>query len=306
MLYRMSLVCLFSVLLFSGCSTSENAQPPKHMFWKISDSNSSVYLMGSVHFADKSFYPLDTAITNAFDASEELAVELDMTDTAVVQQIALQTDKLGKLEEGKSLAQILPKELLSSFDSLCNSWYIPPEALYGYKPWATAMTVASIAVMRRGYDPRWGIDFFFLGRAQEQQKKILALETVEDQVNALTGEGVPDSIGIYYLKSTLEEMQMMDSSITLMMESWKKGDVSLFQTAMYLGEDAECAEDSLMEAEIEERVYISRNRSMADSIASFLSADRKVFIVVGAAHMTGKGDNVLKLLRDKGFTVEQH
>ena len=98
----------------------------------------------------------------------------------------------------------------------------------------------------------------------------------------------------------------MDSSITLMMESWKRGDDSLFRTAMYLGEEDGCAEDSLLQAEIEERVYISRNRKMAESIASFLSADRKVFIVVGAAHMTGRGDNVLKLLRNKGLTVEQY
>ena len=300
------LLGLFSVLFLLGCTTIDKNSPKKHMLWKISDSNSSVYLMGSVHFADRSFYPLDTVITNAFDASEELAVELDMSDTAVVKDIAVQTELLGKLEEGKTLAQILPEGVLSSFDSLCLSWYIPSDALYGYKPWAAAMTIGSIAVMRRGFDPRFGIDFFFLHRAHETQKKILALETVEEQVNALAGEGVPDSIGIYSLKSTIRDMRLMDSSITLMMESWKRGDDSLFRTAMYLGEEDGCAEDSLLQAEIEERVYISRNRKMAESITSFLSADRKVFIVVGAAHMTGRGDNVLKLLRDKGLTVEQY
>ena len=117
----------------------------------------------------------------------------------------------------------------------------------------------------------------------------------------LVGEGLPDSLGIYYLKSTLNQMQLMDSSVTLMMGAWLKGDDSLFREAMYMEPDT----DSLLEAQIEELVYISRNRKMADSVASFLTQDRKVFVVVGAAHMAGKGDNVLKLLRDKGLTVEQ-
>lgn len=91
MLLRKTLLGLFSVLFLLGCTTTDKNPPKKHMLWKISDSNSSVYLMGSVHFADRSFYPLDTVITNAFDASDELAVELDMSDTAVVKDIAVQT-----------------------------------------------------------------------------------------------------------------------------------------------------------------------------------------------------------------------
>ena len=315
MLYRFLLVCLLPLGLFVGCfapekaasdkATSEKVAPQRHMFWKISDYNSSVYLLGSVHFADSTFYPLDSAITNAFDRSDELAVELDMTDTAVLKEIAVQTEKLGKLEAGRSLAQIVPEDVLKSFDSLCIAWEFPAEILYEYKPWAAAMTLSSIAIMRLGFDPAYGIDFFFLHRALEGQKKILAIENVSDQVDILAGVDVSDSLGLYYLKSTLKEIHLLDSSIVQMMQAWKTGDAALFHTAMYLGEESNTAEDSLMLAEIDERVYITRNKKMADSVAAFLAQDRNVFIVVGAGHMLGKGDNVLKLLRDRGLTVEQ-
>ena len=166
------------------------------------------------------------------------------------------------------------------------------------------MTLSSVAIMRLGFDPNLGIDFHFLRSAQESRKKVVSLESAKDQIAVLVGEGLPDSLGIYYLKSTLSELQVMDSSITLMMGAWVKGEDSLFREAMYM-EPEGSATDSLLDAQIEELVYISRNRTMADSVASFLTQDRKVFVVVGAAHMAGKGDNVLKLLRDKGFTVEQ-
>ena len=336
MLSRITLVCLPLLALLAGCASSEKThskkdasaeestenvaseiedanseeesftrpQRAKHMLWQVSDSNSSVYLLGSVHFADSTFYPLDTAITNAFDRSDELAVELDMSDTAVFMEIARQSELRGKLKEGQSLAQVLPQDVKKQLDSICASWYLAPEVLYGYKPWSAAMTLSSLAIMRLGFDPNLGIDFFFLHAAQESKKKVVSLESAEDQIAVLVGEGLPDSLGIYYLRSTIGEMQVMDSSITLMMGAWIKGDDSLFREAMYM-EPEGSATDSLLDAQIEDLVYIARNKTMVDSVAAFLAQDRKVFVVVGAAHMAGKGDNVLKLLRDKGFTVEQ-
>ena len=326
MLSRITLVCLPLLALLAGCASSEKTlsekdasgkgaaeneasgdavseeelltryQRARHMLWQVSDSNSSVYLLGSVHFADSTFYPLDTAITNAFDRSDELAVELDMTDTAVFMEIARQSELRGKLPAGQSLAQVLPKDVKKQLDSVCASWYLAPEVLDGFKPWSAAMTLSSVAIMRLGFDPNLGIDFYFLRSAQESKKKVVSLESAEDQIAVLVGEGLPDSLGIYYLKSTLNQMQLMDSSVTLMMGAWVKGDDSLFREAMYM-EPEGSATDSLLEAQIEDLVYIARNRTMAQ--------DRKVFVVVGAAHMAGKGDNVLKLLRDKGLTVEQ-
>jgi uncharacterized protein YbaP (TraB family) len=334
MLSRIVLACLPLLTLLAGCSSSEKAvskkeasaegvsenETPKtvvpdtaspvkslqsrHMLWQVSDSNSSVYLLGSVHFADASFYPLDTAITNAFDRSDELAVELDMSDTAVFLEIARQTELRGKLKEGQSLAQVLPQDVKKQLDSICASWYLAPEVLYGYKPWSAAMTLSSLAIMRLGFDPNLGIDFFFLHAAQESKKKVVSLESAEDQIAVLVGDGLPDSLGIYYLRSTIGEMQVMDSSITLMMGAWIKGDDSLFREAMYM-EPEGSATDSLLDAQIEDLVYIARNKTMADSVAAFLAQDRKVFVVVGAAHMAGKGDNVLELLRQKGLTIEQ-
>ena len=319
MLYRFVLACLLPLVILAGCfapekNASEKTVPevpapagpslPKHMFWKVSDSNSSVYLLGSVHFADSTFYPLDTVITNAFDSSDELAVELDMSDTAVFMEIARQSELRGKLKEGLSLAQVLPQDVKNQLDSLCASWYIAPEVLYGYKPWSAAMTLSSLAIMRFGFDPNLGIDFYFLHGALEFGKKVVSLESAEDQIAVLVGEGLPDSLGIYYLKGTIGEMQLVDSSIAQMMRAWKTGDDSLFREALYM-EPEGFATDSLLDAEIEEVVYISRNRTMADSVAAFLAQDRKVFVVVGVAHMAGKGDNVLKLLRDRGLTVEQ-
>ena len=291
--------------LLAGCSLSKGDSAQKHLLWKVSDSNSSVYLLGSVHFADSSFYPLDTVITEAFFRSGELAVELDMGDTAIVVEIMRQSAMFGMLEPGKSLDKILPANVQKSLDSLCGAWNLPVGILNRYKPWSAAMTLSSIAIQRKGYDPAYGIDLAFISAARAAGKPVISLETVEDQVLALTGEGTPDSIGIYYMKSTIQELSLLDSSISMMIRAWKTGDIPLFQEAMDMEANPEDALDSLLSKELNERVYIARNKKMAKTVEDLLAKDRSVFIVVGAGHLAGKDESVIDLLRAKGFTVEQ-
>jgi uncharacterized protein YbaP (TraB family) len=84
----------------SGCSLKD--KPRQHFLWKISDQNSSVYILGSILFADKTFYPLDSVIVNAFDRSDELAVEMDISDSSVYQKSVLLSSLVGKLDDDKT------------------------------------------------------------------------------------------------------------------------------------------------------------------------------------------------------------
>ena len=297
------LLYLLVVLFLSGCSTPKD-EGRKHFLWKVSDENSSVYLLGSIHFADSSFYPLDSVIVNAFDRSDELAVELDISDSSVIQESVRLSSELGSLKDEKTLDMVLPEDVLNSLDSLCLSWYIPSDFLYGYNPWAAAMTLSAIALQRTKFDARLGIDLLFLTRAHGK-KKIVSLETVEEQVSVFTGVGIPDSIGIFYLKNLIQEIAMLDSSITLFRRAWKTGNDSLFQAAMNLSTKKLDHSDSLLLEVVNENVYYSRNRKMSESVEKFLAENRSVFVVVGAAHLIGEKENVIDILRRKGLTVEQ-
>ena len=297
------LLCLLVAEFLSGCSTPKD-EGRKHFLWKVSDENSSVYLLGSIHFADSSFYPLDSVIVNAFDRSDELAVELDISDSSVIQESVRLSSELGSLKDGKTLDMVLPEDVLYSLDSLCLSWYIPSDFLYGYNPWAAAMTLSAIALQRTKFDARLGIDLFFLTSAHGK-KKIVSLETVEKQVSVFTGVGISDSIGIFYLKNLFQEIALLDSSITLFRRAWKTGNDSLFHETLNLSTKKLDHSDSLLLEVVNECVYYSRNRKMAESVETFLAENRSVFVVVGAAHLIGEKENVIDILRRKGLTVEQ-
>ena len=297
------LVIAFLSVSLSGCSLKD--KPRQHFLWKISDQNSSVYILGSIHFADKTFYPLDAVIVNAFDHSDELAVEIDVSDTSVYQKSVLLSSLLGNLDGDKTLDMFLPEDALYSLDSLCLAWSIPLDFFSGYKPWAAAMTLSSIANQRSGLDAKLGIDLYFLTKAREMKKKITSLETVELQVKLFTGMDIPDSIGVFALKNMIKDIALLDSSIAKFKMAWKTGNDSLFTYAANMGMDRFSHEDSLMHEFMNDKVLYSRNGRMADSVSKFLDENRNVFVVVGAAHLAGHKKNVLEILRRKGLTVEQ-
>ncbi len=300
---------LLSLLIFAittscliGCS-SKTGQ--KHFFWKVSDSNSTIYILGSIHLADSSFYPLDPVITNAFNRSDELAVEIDISDDSILQEITTLNEQYGMFHGNDSLENVLPDSLRNSFDSICTSWGIPIGTFNRYKPWSAAMTLNSIGIMQLGYNYNLGIDSYFLQLAHKTGKDVISLESSKDQVMALTGKGIDDSVGICFMMKTLREVGLIDSSVSWMMRAWKTGDDSLFWNAMNADTAKGNARDSIIQKEIDERIFHSRNRAMADAIENLLTRKRKVFVVVGTAHLIGKDGNIIDILRRKGFTIER-
>lgn len=301
-----SILSLLLIAITTSCLTGCSSKTEhKHFLWKVSNSDSSIYILGSIHLADSSFYPLDSAITNAFDRSDELAVEIDISDDDVLQEIATLNETHGMYHGDDSLENVLPDSIRNSLDSICISWSIPTGTFNRYKPWSAAMTLNSIGIMRLGYNYNLGIDSYFLQLAHETGKNVISLESSKDQVMALTGEGLDDSVGIYFMMKTLREVGLIDSSVSWMMQAWKTGDDSLFWNAMNADTTQGNARDSLLQKIIDERIFQSRNRTMADAIEKLLAKKRKVFVVVGTAHLIEKDGNIIDILRRKGFTIER-
>ena len=89
------------------------------------------------------------------------------------------------------------------------------------------------------------------------------------------------------------------------MHAWKTGDDEMLRRLLDDGEEEVPLQESKFKDEFEQRIYVNRNAKMADSIATFLREDRKVFVVVGVAHLALEKDNVIETLRKRGFKIER-
>ena len=301
------LTCLaVSLVACSGSRNKADVLPEtKHFLWKVSDENSSVWVLGSIHLADSTLYPLAPVIDSAFTHADELAVEINLNDDEVVKDVGEQSARRGELAEG-TLRDLLPEDMWNTVDSLCSSWNVPVAMIEKMRPWLAATTLSSYAFMQTGLNTDYGVDFVLLDRAAMEGKAIVGLETAEDQITALADTTESDSSGIYYLKTTLREISEIDSMVVNLMRAWKTGDDALLRRLMKEDEEEDSlSQDSKFKEGHEQRVFVNRNAKMADSIATFLREDRNVFVVVGVAHLALERNNVIDALRNRGLKVER-
>ncbi len=85
-LKNLSLIVIVLTLFLAGCQKKEvvkddktNVENTTPLFYRISkeDSDINIYLLGSIHAADKGIYPLNDTIMSSYNKSDYLAVEVD-------------------------------------------------------------------------------------------------------------------------------------------------------------------------------------------------------------------------------------
>lgn len=292
---------LFCFLLTSCSSIPYFFKDGNHLLWKVSDENSSVWLFGSIHFADSSFYPLPSEIENAFRNSTALAVEMDISDSETQEKTAEEFLKEGIFTDGRTLKDVLPDSLWKTLDSISTTLGMKTENFLPMRPWMAATLIASAAIASTGIQQELGIDMVMLDSAYVQGKEIIALETPEEQVESLSkSEGPEETDGIAYLESTFREYSKLNQMIKEVISAWKRADVVSLQKSL-------SADQNMNESEkrLNERMFNQRNKKMKKEILNFLENDKQVFVVVGVGHLILE-NNLLEMLSENGLKIQRY
>ena len=286
---------LFFYYLFSSLFvfSDVSAENDRAFFWQVTSEQATVYLMGSIHFADKSFYPLRPAIEKAFQRSDALVVELDITrtDDGVYNQLLAQR---GMYKNGDTIKDVLSEETWRQLRQRLRHLNVPYDSVKNYKPGVMVLTLSAIQVMQMGFDPALGIDVYFLSKAG--QKKIIELESLEQQLNLFLD--IPN--GELLLKESLYSLDEADLMMAEMVRYWKTGDEKKMSKLLF--EDA--LNDYPAFNEIYHRLFYDRNASMTQKIKAMLKQPGNYFVVVGSGHLIGER-GVVNALREKGYDVER-
>ena len=296
---------LLLALYFFFCSYA-SAENDRAFFWQVTSgqpgsAQATVYLMGSIHFADQSFYPLRADIEQAFDRSDYLAVELDVNSLDHDAYNRLISRK-GLYPDGKSIKDAVSDETWQQLRERLRQINVPYDSVKNYKPGVLVLTMTAIQIMQMGLDPQLGIDVYFLTKAAALQpaKQVIELETMEQQLNLFID--IPD--GNLLLKESLYSMTESESMMSEMVSYWKKGDDNAMDKLLF--------EDSLNDypafSAIYDSLFYARNRKMVSKIEQMLKQDgaagKGYFVVVGSGHLIGK-KGIVNALREKGYKIKR-
>ncbi len=287
---------LSAFLLAFGVQTAA-AQGPLFL-WKVTSNAGEVYLLGSIHLAKPDMYPLDARIEEAFSASDNVVVEVDIGKGNAAQQQALAM-QLGVYSDGTTVKDHLSPEAFEKFQSFLAERGLPLAVFQGFRPWMSAATLQALEMQRVGFDTEIGIERHFLGLAEQQDKVVHELETADFQLRMLAE--MSDELQELFLISTIDEYASFSERIDQMIAAWKVGDASVLEN-MLLQDYNEKPEMR----PLYQRILIDRNVGMAQKIVDMLEGGGKWFVIVGAAHLVGEQGLVEMLRQDAhGFEVMQ-
>lgn len=262
-------------------------------FWVVSDKNSQIYLLGSMHYGEQDFYPLPKEIESAYASSSHLAVEADISslDGKVMGGLL---QKYAALSDGETLKSVLGAELYARFEAFCKKNHMSVDAWQMWQPWFVAMQLVQIELTRTQWQAMLGIDLHFLMR---KNKSLIELESIESQFKLFSHFSKEDQQ--VFFQQTLNDLDKSVEYLGGLARAWKTGDLDAMETLL-----VDTFDESQSGKKFHQKFFVERNQKMAAQAKDFLKQDKKVFFIVGAGHMIGE-QGIVELLIKSGYKVER-
>jgi uncharacterized protein YbaP (TraB family) len=296
---RLGLVLTICLVLFSSCSpVVETDKQTKSFLWEVSSDVNTIYILGSIHVAKADLYPLGNAIEGAYERSDHVVVEVDITKISDEEMAILLIEK-GTYPSGESLETQIPEEIYSRLAERLSE--LDPSGLLlqtmnSFEPWVIAIGISDFDYMELGYDAEYGIDLYFLNKALEDDKDILELESAEFQFDLF--DSLSDELQIMMLEYAVYN-PITEEEMEGIFNAWSSGNSEEMEQIIF-SEIEEYPEYQILY----EKIMDERNFIMVDKIEGFLEDDVIHFIVVGAGHLVGD-NGIINLLTESGYVIKQ-
>ena len=288
------LILLALSLLYSVLVIAEPKLDNIGLAWAYEKDGRSGTLLGSVHFADSSFYPLPGPIMEAYERSATLVVEVDDALVSPEQQQALMS-QYGLYPKGETLLDHISIETLKSISPLLREFGLNLEQIKSYRPGMLAIQLTALQAQKLGYTANQGLDRYFMQKAR-YKKRIEQIETFASQMALLAELPEDDDL----LRDSFSNMQRYDEQWRATMMAWKRGDSQGLYDATIGAALAEFPElDDYFEV-----LFFDRHPKMLEVAEQCVTEDKRCFIVVGAGHLVGER-GLVKALRESGYELTQ-
>ena len=292
-------VCLLIIAAGFTYSQTEPAGKSGSVLWKISgkDLSKPSYLLGTLHLKSGEYLDSIPGATAALQSCEQAVGEVVMTDMAGMQ---MQMQQAMMMTPDTTYNMLYSDEDYRFVNDKINSLAMGfgLDKFGKLKPAAIQMTVIVFAYMKYfpGVNPANTLDSHIQSEAMKEQKPVLGLETVDEQIHILFGlsslQRQADD-----LLCNLKNMDKMMAMIPEQIEYYNQGNLNkLYQQSA--DDDEICPSDPSEQAAL----IKDRNNVWVQKLPAIMK-DKSSFIAVGALHLAGE-DGLLNLLEKAGYSVE--
>lgn len=253
-------------------------------FWRVSDTDSSVYLFGSVHAFDRELDWRSDEFNRQLREADHVYFEM-LFGEDVLGAFARAIILDGPLTDGRTLSDLLSPEQYQRVQDAIADANMSPAPFDRARPWMVEFLLTSSGLT--GSSP--GVELTVTGEIEPE--RLRAFESMEDQMAFFSGHSEAEQIE--NLMETLDEAEQGNGSIAGIVDDWFTADL----------EGIEAYNKSLNPARFR-TLIADRNTRWAETISGLLDTNDDALIIVGVAHLVGDA-GVPQLLGEMGFTVER-
>ncbi|WP_420575112.1 TraB/GumN family protein [Kordia sp.] len=276
---------LIVLICFIASSFIGNAQTQKlenSVLWKIEhkDLAKPSYLLGTIHILCEDDFSIPEKVTKAFNETENLVLEVDLSDTKALMEAQQKMISTGKLSEELSAAQqtyldkLLQKEMNMSLKMVDNY---------------TLMSVYSLLIQQSVSCPvKKMYEFELINLAKAANKKIQGLETLNGQLDFFAKAYPKD-----FLWQQIELYEEYKEMFKEMVVHYKNENINALVAGI--------KDERFFNKNAEYWMLTYRNTNWVKLMPDMMKKQSNLF-AVGTAHLVGK-NGVIALLREQGYKV---
>ena len=284
--YYFLLSVLFVQQLLSTQNLKAQNKNDNALLWEISGNGLQhpSYLYGTVHMICKKDFLLSEILKKKFSDTDKLFLEVDMDDPGMNMKM-LQLAML----QGKKLSDFFSTEDYEKLNVFFRDSIGMPLAMFNTMKPFVLFSIISLKTLN--CDEQESYEMSFVKMAKDQQKEVLGLETIEDQMKIF--DDMPDSVQAQMLMRYANEFHEQKEEFSKMITLYKQQNLAAIYNQTISSPDIAGSEDVLL---------FNRNRNWIPVMETAMKGS-KIFFAVGAGHLAGN-QGVINLLRSKGYSVK--
>jgi uncharacterized protein YbaP (TraB family) len=256
------------------------------LLWKISGNGltEESYLFGTIHLICADQFLMDDRIKNAFQSTNQLVMELDMSDPNLPQKMAA----ISMNPEMKNIQSEMDAEDAKALDEFLIESYGAGLAQLGVlKPF---VLTSMVMIKQLPCEEVMSYEEFFTSLATEQKKPIKGLETVEYQMGIF--DQIPAGLQLAELAKMVKSGES-EAEFEILVQTYLSEDLDRLYAIIKDSDTMEKYQDIMLD---------NRNRNWVAEMNSAMQ-NSSIFFAVGGGHLPGE-NGIIKLLRDRGYKVD--
>lgn len=269
------------------------ADTAKPALWRIADSDTTIYLFGTIHALPHDVAWRSPAIERAIDASDELILEI--ADGDAVDELSLFSAMSSDQAPPESIAARIDRDLSLALDKAIDRAGLRRSQLDAMEDWAAALAIGNALGARAGFDSARGVEPVLDARFRSVDKPVTGLETTAGQFGIF--DSLPAATQNAFLVKAIISADDDAAQAIALARAWEIGDVAAI--------DRLVARDLRSIKGLAGPLLDDRNARWADQIARRFASPGTAFVAVGAAHLAGSRSVQARLAARTGLSVER-